>query len=158
MSQARVDAMRIPDRFDIEQLMFLYAKSADLADIETQSSIFVDDCRVSYSNGRWFESREELKAGLRAALTRYAKTSHQVSNIQISFTGVDTASAESVITAWHRDVSGKEWTLHGRYVDEWVRAMEGWKLKSRIILAAGATGRDEESLMPLPRRILSDGD
>ena len=47
MPEYAVDGLRIPDRYEIEQLMYRYAKAADQADIETQLTVFQDDCRSS---------------------------------------------------------------------------------------------------------------
>lgn len=157
MTSYRVDGLRFPDRHDIEQLMYTYARCADLADVEGQASVFHDDCRVLFSGDTWIEGKEQLKASLRNAFTRYAQTSHAVTNISITFTGTDDAEADSLITAWHRGADGSEWTLHGRYVDTWFKGVEGWKLKTRQIVAAGAVGRDEARLTMLQRLTLSDG-
>jgi uncharacterized protein (TIGR02246 family) len=157
MSSARLDGLRIPDRFDIEQLMYRYAKAADLADIETQLTVFHPDCRVNFSGNVWLEGHDALRAAWESAYKRYVQTSHAVTNISITFTGTDYANAESLITAWHRDSHGKEWTLHGRYVDDWYKSAEGWKLKTRQIIAAGAVGRDESTLTMLERLTMSDG-
>jgi uncharacterized protein (TIGR02246 family) len=157
MSSARLDGLRIPERFDIEQLMYRYAKAADMADIETQLTVFHPDCRVNFSGDVWLEGHDALRAAWENAYRRYAQTSHAVTNISITFTGTDNAQAESLITAWHRDAQGKEWTLHGRYVDSWYRSAEGWKMKTRQIIAAGAVGRDESTLTMLQRLTMSDG-
>jgi 3-phenylpropionate/cinnamic acid dioxygenase small subunit len=157
MTSYRVDGLRFPDRFDIEQLMFKYAKAADMADIETQVTVFDEDCRVRFSGDNWLEGHDALRAAWRVAYTKYAQTSHAVTNIQITFTGTDDATSESLITAWHRDAEGKEWTLHGRYIDVWHKGTEGWKLKVREIVAAGAVGRDESTLTMMQRLTLSDG-
>ena len=157
MSSARLDGLRFPDRYDIEQMMYRYARAADMADITTQLTAFHDDCRVLFSGDTWIEGKEQLRASLQNAFTRYAQTSHAVTNISITFTGTDNADAESLITAWHRDSEGKEWTLHGRYIDTWVKSVEGWKLQTRQIVAAGATGRDESRLTMLQRFTMSDG-
>lgn len=153
---ARLAGLRVPDRHEIEQQMYVYAKAADKADVETQVSVFHEDCRVRFS-GDWINGHAELRDSLRNAFTRYAQTSHAVTNISITFTGNDYAEAESLITAWHRDAQGKEWTLHGRYIDQWFRGTNGWKLRTREIVAAGATGRDESRLTMLQRLTLSDG-
>lgn len=157
MSSARLDGLRIPDRFDIEQLMYRYAKAADMADIETQLTVFHLDCRVNFSGGVWLEGHDALRAAWESAYQRYVQTSHAVTNISITFTSTDHANTESLITAWHRDPEGKEWTLHGRYVDTWYKSAEGWKMKTRQIIAAGAVGRDESTLTMLERFTLSDG-
>lgn len=157
MTSYRVDGLRFPDRHDIEQLMYRYAKAADQADIETQLTVFHPDCRVRFSGTTWLEGHEDLRAAWRNAYTRYAQTSHAVTNISINFTGNDFAEAESLITAWHRGADGSEWTLHGRYLDTWSKGPEGWKMSTREIVAAGAVGRDESSLTMLQRLTLSDG-
>lgn len=157
MSSARLDGLRFPDRFDIEQVMFTYTKAADMADVEKQLTTFHADCRVRFRGDAWIEGHDELRARLANAFVRYAQTSHAVTNISITFTGTDTADAESLITAWHRDAQGKEWTLHGRYVDTWARRAEGWKLQTREIVAAGAAGSDESTLTMLTRFTMSDG-
>ncbi len=157
MTSYRVEGLRFPDRFDIEQLMYRYAKAADMADIETQLTVFDPDCRVRFSGETWLEGHDDLREAWRSAYTRYAQTSHAVTNISITFTGTDDAEAESLITAWHRSADGTEWTLHGRYVDVWAKGPEGWKIKTREIVAAGAVGRDESRLTMLQRLTLSDG-
>ncbi len=157
MSSARLDGLRFPDRYDIEQLMYKYARAADMADVESQVSVFHEDCRVKFSGDTWIEGKDALRDSLRNAFTRYAQTSHAVTNISINITGTDDATAESLITAWHRDHDGNEWTLHGRYVDVWFKGMSGWKLQQREIIAAGAVGRDESRLTMMQRLTLSDG-
>jgi uncharacterized protein (TIGR02246 family) len=157
MSEAKLLGYRIPDRIEIEQVMYEYARAADHADVDAQLATLTNDCRVSYSGGRWYEGKEELREALESAFARYVQTSHAVTNIEITFTGTDTATAESVITAWHRDHAGNEWTLHGRYLDEWFKGRDGWHISVRRIRAAGAVGRDESSLDMLQRMILSDG-
>lgn len=157
MSSARLDGLRAPDRFEIEQAMYKYARAADMADVETQLSTFHPDARVRFSGDAWIEGLDQLREKLGNAFVRYAQTSHAVTNISITFTGNDYAEAESLITAWHRDMQGKEWTLHGRYIDSWFRSAEGWKMKKREIVAAGAEGRDESTLTMLNRLTLSDG-
>ena len=53
MTSYRVDGLRFPDRFDIEQLMYKYCKAADMADAATQADLFHEDCRVRYSGTEW---------------------------------------------------------------------------------------------------------
>ncbi len=151
MSMARVEGLRIGDRYDIEQLMYKYCKAADMADVDTQADLFHEDCRVLYSGSTWIEGREALRESLRKAFIRYVQTSHAVTNITIEFQDTDYATAESLITAWHRDREGKEWTLHGRYIDSWKKDRHGWKMQTREIVAAGAENRDESSLNMLKR-------
>lgn len=139
------------DRVEIGEAMARYARCADLNDPGAQSEVFAEDGRVKFHPGGWTVGRAAVADTLRTALTRYARTSHHVSNVEISFTGPDSATAQSVVLAWHTRVDGSEWTLYGRYVDEWVRTPLGWKLGAREIRAAGAAGRDVSELNPLGR-------
>mgnify|MGYP006266752929 CR=1 FL=1 len=157
MSEYGIDGLRLPDRHEIEQLMYRYAKAADQADVEHQLTVFQDDCRLRVSGSEWVEGTDAIRTMLQGALSRYVRTSHAVTNISIDFAGTDLAYAESLVTAWHRGVDGKEWTLHGRYIDTWTRRTRGWKIQTRELIAAGATGRDESRLTMLNRLTLSDG-
>lgn len=139
------------DRQEIAAVMAAYARCADLNQPEQQAATFVADCRVCYHPGDWITGRAALTDQLRAALARYVQTSHHVSNIEIDFEGPDTATAQSVVMAWHRRHDGSEWTLYGRYVDRWTRTGEGWRLAERELRAAGAAGRDDRELPPLGR-------
>lgn len=139
------------DRQEIAAVMADYARCADLNQPEQQAATFVADCRVRYHPGDWITGRAALTDQLRVALARYVQTSHHVSNIEIDFEGPDTATAQSVVMAWHRRHDGSEWTLYGRYVDRWTRTGEGWRLAERELRAAGAAGRDDRELPPLGR-------
>jgi uncharacterized protein (TIGR02246 family) len=139
------------DRQEIAAVMAAYARWADLNQPEQQAATFAADGRVSYHPGEWIAGREALTGTLRTALTRYARTSHHVSNIEIDFEGPDDAAAQSAVIAWHRRHDGSEWTLYGRYVDRWTRTAEGWRLAARELRAAGAAGRDDRELPPIGR-------
>jgi hypothetical protein len=139
------------DRAEIGAAMAAYARCADLNRPDEQAAVFADDGRVRFHPTDWVVGRAAVAETLRVALTRYRQTSHHVSNVEIDFDGPDAAEAQSVVLAWHRRTDGSEWTLHGRYVDRWVRASDGWRLYSREIRAAGAVGRDDRELNPLGR-------
>lgn len=134
-------------------MMAEYARWADLNQPERQAAVFTADGRASYHPGDWIAGRAALTETLRTALARYARTSHHVSNIEIEFTSLDTATAQSAVIAWHRRHDGSEWTLYGRYVDRWTRTGEGWRLAERELRAAGAAGRDDRQLPPLGRAV-----
>jgi uncharacterized protein (TIGR02246 family) len=139
------------DRQEIAAVMAEYARLADLNQPERQAATFAADGRVSYHPGEWSAGRAALTDKLRTALAGYTRTSHHVSNIEIGFTGPDTATAQSAVIAWHRRHDGSEWTLYGRYVDRWTRTEAGWRLAERELRAAGSVGRDDRELPPLGR-------
>lgn len=142
---------QLQDRQEIMAMMAAYARCADMNQPEEQAEVFIDDCRVKYHPDDWIEGRSAVTEALRTALTRYAKTSHHVGNIEIDFDGPGSATAQSTVIAWHRRNDGSEWTLYGRYVDRWTRTGQGWRLAMRELRAAGAVGRDDSQLPPLGR-------
>jgi hypothetical protein len=145
--------LRLTDRAEILAGLAAYCRLADLNSPEEQTAIFVPDCRVSYGAGRWIEGREALTAALSRSLTAYVATSHLLGGTEIDFTGADRAAVQTVVHAWHRRADGgPDVVLYGRYVDEWVRMPEGWRIAVREFRVAGATGRDETGLNPLGRQ------
>ncbi len=145
--------LRLADRADILAGLAAYCRLADLNRPEEQTAVFVADCRASYGAGRWIEGREALTAALCRSLTAYTATSHLLGGTEIDFTGEDRAAVQTVVHAWHRRADGgNDVVLYGRYVDEWVRTPDGWRIAVREFRVAGATGRDETGLNPLGRQ------
>lgn len=61
---------------------------------------------------------------------------------------------QTVVHAWHRRADGApDAVLYGRYVDEWVPTLAGWRIAVREFRVAGATGREESGLNPLGRQL-----
>ena len=143
---------RTADRDEIVQRLAAYCRLADLNRPAEQAEIFVEGCRVSYGGGRWIEGRTALVAALERSMTSYAATSHLLGPAEIEFAG-DSAAVTVAVHAWHRRIDGRpDVVLHGRYVDEWVRTPDGWRIAVREFRIAGATGRSEDDLTPIGRR------
>lgn len=145
---------RLLDRTEIVEGIAAYCRYADLNRPEDQVAVFAPDCRVSYGGpGRWIEGREALLGTLRRSLAAYSATSHVLGIPEVDL-AADRATASTVVHAWHRRVDGAEdVVLYGRYVDEWVRTGEGWRIAVREFRTAGATGRSEAGLTPLGRHV-----
>lgn len=145
--------LRLADRAEIQAGLAAYCRLADLNRPEEQTAVFVEDCRASYGAGRWIEGRDALTVALRRSLTAYTATSHLLGGTEITFPTDDSASVETVVHAWHRRADGEpDVVLYGRYLDEWVRTAEGWRIAVREFRVAGATGRDASPLNPLGRQ------
>lgn len=145
--------LRLTDRAEILAGLAAYCRLADLNRPEEQTAVFVQDCRASYGAGRWIEGRDALTAALRRSLTAYTASSHLLGGTEFVFDGDDRAAVQTVVHAWHRRADGgPDVVLYGRYVDEWVRTADGWRIAVREFRVAGATGRDETGLNPLGRR------
>lgn len=142
---------RLQDRAQITSMMAIYTRCADLNLPEQQAAVFTEDCRVLFHPGQWVVGRALLAEALIASMARLAQSSHSFSNVEIWFESNDSATAQSVVIAWHRRTDGSEWTLYGRYVDRWVRVDAGWRISERELRAAGAVGRDDSELPSLGR-------
>lgn len=148
---ARLTALRLPDRIEIEQAMYACGKAADAADVEGQVRWFHADCRVRLGGEAWVEGHDDLRTQFRNAAKFSARTSRTITNVSIAFTGDDTATSESLVTAWHRDRRGQEWDLRGWYLDSWRRDDDGWRVLTRELVVAGATESYERSFTMLER-------
>lgn len=144
---------RLADRAEILAGLAAYCRLADLNRPDEQTAVFAADCRVSYGAGRWIEGRAALTAALRRSLAAYTATSHLIGGTEVAFPAEDRADVQTVVHAWHRRTDGQpDVVLYGRYVDEWVRTPDGWRIRVREFRVAGATGRDETGLNPLGRQ------
>lgn len=154
MTPEHLGVQELIDHRDICDVLYAYARLADLNDPHGVAALFTTDCRVRYHPSRVIEGRSALVAAVADALSRYTRTSHHIGSPQIRFVDVDSADAECTVIAWHRDAAGAEWTLYGRYVDRLVRAADGWRIAERELRAAGSAGRDDTTMVPLLRRPL----
>lgn len=144
---------RCADRHEITEGLAAYCRLADLNLPDEQTAVFVEDCRVSYGRDRWIEGRVPLTEALGRMLTAYTATSHVLGLPEVVFDGDDRAGVSTAVHAWHRRADGgPDVVLYGRYVDQWVRTGEGWRIAVREFRAAGATGRAEADLAPIGRR------
>src|ERR1700722_11247240 len=79
-----------------------YCRALDAMDLDTVAALFSEDCVVEY--GPEDRLKSHGRAALRKALERlwrWKRTSHHLSNVQISFRGAEEAQANSYVMAWH---------------------------------------------------------
>ena len=85
--------------------------------------------------------REELAKMFARTLAVFTATSHHVSNIDVRFTGDDTAESSAYVYAWHVHVDdGRRIDLWGCYHDSLRLTPEGWRIAVRRLSAAGSDG------------------
>lgn len=133
------------------------ARHADENRPDAQVRHFTEDCRVVYSPGHPLNGRTELLGALRATLAKYRATSHLLGQPVITLTGPTMATAVTTVQAWHRRASdGTDMVLHGRYADQLVLVGTRWLIATRELQIAGAAGREESDLSPLPRASVAD--
>lgn len=144
---------RLCDREEIAFLMNEYCRALDAMDLDAIAAIFTEDCVVEYGPEDRLKSygRAAIHKGLER-LWRWKRTSHHLSNIQISFSGNDEASANSYIIAWHERPDGGTATVWGQYQDSFVRLPEGWRLARRKQTMNGNDAGFTVNLFPSERR------
>jgi uncharacterized protein (TIGR02246 family) len=131
----------VADRLAISDLVHAYCQGVDRRDAEGVAGLFTEDGTfVAYATPGANEptSRSEGRAAITKAIgmaRHYRQTTHTVGNHLATVDG-DRASGETRVVAYH--VLGDEGaqTLliwHIRYVDDYVRGAEGWRIHERVL-------------------------
>lgn len=123
---------QLSDREEISFLLNEYCRTLDAMELDMLAELFTDDCVVEYGPEDRLKSygKAAIRKGLER-LWRWKRTSHHLSNIQISFAGADEAKANSYIIAWHERPDGGTATVWGQYQDVFARTARGWRLARR---------------------------
>ena len=135
------DTGQIPDleeighRLAIEDVLTKHCHGVDRADEAVLKSAYWPDAQVAY--GSFNGSAHEFCAILPASITKYAATSHRVTNVSVERRG-DEAVVESYVTAYHYsavdDGPDTELTYIGRYVDHMQKRGDCWKISFRKVV------------------------
>jgi hypothetical protein len=137
------------DKQSITERLFDYARGVDRIDRELICSVFHPDAHLDY--GAMFTgTREEFADFIGVVHPAMEAHSHHVSNIKITVDG-ERAGSEAYVLVLLRSI-GIDGTVNdsvnsGRYVDEWRRSSEGWRIVHRRYVhdmdstqTAGSTG------------------
>lgn len=137
------------DKQSISERLFDYARGVDRIDRELICSVFDPDARLDY--GTMFTgTREEFADFIGLVHPAMEAHSHHVSNIKVTVDG-DRAGSEAYVLVLlrSRGIGGSlnDSVNSGRYVDEWRRSTEGWRIVHRRYVhdmdstqPAGSTG------------------
>jgi ketosteroid isomerase-like protein len=149
--EARV--RRLEDREAIAHILNDYCRALDLMDLPAIRALFTEDCLVSYGPAASMESRgaEAVSNALRR-LWRWSRTSHHLSNIQVTFETDNRARAVSYVIAWHERPNGSTGTLWGQYHDVVVRTAAGWRIAERRQVMNGNDAGFDVGIHRLARR------
>jgi 3-phenylpropionate/cinnamic acid dioxygenase small subunit len=131
---------QLSDHQEITDVLHAYCRAIDDNRPDDVIECFTDDCRYDYggSLGR-FEDRQHAYKFFRAGTDKlYKRSAHFLSNVEITFTGADTAEARSYVNAWHEfnDDHPNAW-IFGRYDDRLVRTAGGWRICERRVDTMG---------------------
>ena len=144
---------RICDRDEIAHLLHEYCRGLDLMDLDAVAAVFTEDCVVEYGSEEKMQSRgaKQLALALRR-LWRWTRTSHHLSNVQVTFENDASARAISYVLAWHERPDGSTATIWGQYHDRVVRTDKGWRIAERRQLMNGNDAGFDVNIFRLERR------
>lgn len=124
----------LKDINEIAQLKARYLRCVDTKDWAGFTALVTEDFHLE-SDGGVKDGREEIVASLRKSLES-ATTIHHVHNPEITITGPDTATAIWPMND-HVIFQGEKspYVVHGygHYHEEYVRAEDGWRVKSCVM-------------------------
>ncbi len=129
---------RMCDRQEITDMLHQYCVGMDKLDMDKLAGCFTDDGLLSIGPEPRLESRgaSVIREAMKR-MGRFSRSSHHLSNIQISFDGPEAADVNSYILAWHETLDGKTGTMMGQYVDRFVRTTAGWRISVRRLEMSG---------------------
>jgi uncharacterized protein (TIGR02246 family) len=131
----------VADRLAIADLVHAYCQGVDRREAEEVAGLFTEDGTfVAYATPGATEptSRSEGRSAIAKAIGMaryYRQTTHTVGNHLATVNG-DRASGETRVVAYH--VLGDEgaetlMVWHIRYLDDYVRGPEGWRIRERVL-------------------------
>lgn len=135
----KLDLERLADELELHQLAADYARGVDVPDGKRVAELFLPDGVLRIFHRGKVEpfservGREAIALAMNG-LTRYQTTLHVVANQYLELAG-DAATGETYCLAHHiREVEGKglmDYFMAIRYLDEYSRTDEGWKIAVR---------------------------
>ena len=145
----------LADRQAITEVIYAYCFHFDRNEPEAVAALFTDDATIDYGpEAARIHGAAAIAPAIAIGLARtFAATSHHVSNVQITFTGLDRAESVSYVYAWHRYVDGSpDGELWGRYRHVFVREPDGWRISSLVLEAAGTVEFHRGTMHDIGRR------
>lgn len=143
---------RIVEERAIERMMYDYSYYLDMNQPEQMTTLFVDDCEVSYAPNFGAVGMEAYKQTLDGIGTFFRGTSHHNSNITIDFVSETEADVRSIVLAVHRYTKERpDGILYGQYFDRVVKTDGQWKFKRRELRTTMTTDYHVRASNPIGR-------
>src|SRR5262249_46259793 len=142
-------------RRELADLVYAYCDHFDRNEPEAVAALFTPDAIVDYGPEvpdivGADAIAERIAVGLRET---FAATSHHVSNLRLTLDGPDRARGVTYLYAWHRYRDGSpDGELWGRYLHEFERTPEGWRISRLVLVAAGSRDFHRGTMHPIGRR------
>lgn len=135
------------DRREIEDLLLRYCYLVDIQDVEgIVNEIFTPDGSDNHG-GETIQGTDALREWFGATFANVAGSIHALSNILVSVTDDNSATARSTITtySWTRSSGNSgalrpaDYVLSAYYVDRVVRTSNGWRVIERRLETNGVS-------------------
>ena len=123
----------IADRLELRELAEAYAFAADMRDRTAFSDVFTSEGVLLIDAGGRYEGRAEIAGVLDYLDDHYPRTLHFVGNHRVRLEG-DRASGMVYCLAHHvyeREGVERDTLMATRYLDQYVRTPDGWKIAQR---------------------------
>jgi 3-phenylpropionate/cinnamic acid dioxygenase small subunit len=133
-------AQQLSDHQDISDVVHAYCRAIDDNRPDDVVDLFTDECEYDYGGDLGsFSGKAYAYKFFRAGTDKiYKRSAHYLSNIEVTFTGADTAESVSYVNAWHEfheDIVNA-W-IFGRYIDSLTRTDDGWRICKRRVDTMG---------------------
>ena len=130
-------AAELSDRAEILDVVHRYAWALDSGDWDALDTCFTADAFLDYSSNPAGRAGPytEIKAWLQKSLAAFVVMQHLMANTEVTLDG-DRATARTMLVnpmgARTREGPPHYFAIGGRYDDEFVRTVDGWKIARRV--------------------------
>ncbi len=144
-----MDIRELSDRAEINDLLTRYARAVDRKDWDLYRTVFTADGHVDYTSAGGIAGDVDTQAKwLEEALAQFPTTQHLISNVDITFTGADTATVEAM---FHNPMvlgDATTFVTGGWYHHEVVRTDDGWRSRKLVEESAYFSGMPKDLERP----------
>ncbi|HWI43182.1 MAG TPA: nuclear transport factor 2 family protein [Nocardioides sp.] len=140
-----MELQELGDRMEIQAALTRYATSVDSRDWERWQSVFTPDADVDYSQSLPLRGTPvEVSAFFEAAFADVPWMQHYITNVDITFTGADTAKVDAMFynPCLLPGMTDKS-VFGGYYHHEFLRTADGWKSRHLVEQMLWAENRPE---------------
>jgi hypothetical protein len=141
---------QLSDLQDITDVLHGYCRAIDDNRPDDVAAFFTEDCVLDYGGDYTHLVGRPLARRFFAGGTDrlYRRSAHHVSNIEVAFVDDDAANSCAYVNAWHEfnvdqfdpavftEGMPNAW-IYGRYLDEFVRVDDVWRIARRTFRAMG---------------------
>jgi ketosteroid isomerase-like protein len=130
------------DKQDITEVCFGYAIALDARDWPALATCFTPDATAHYRSGPPSRGYPAIEARVRSALAPLSASQHLIGNVTVTVDG-DQGEALCYLQAQHvrpGTPGGDRYLVGGRYLDQFVRTTDGWRIAVRRLEVSWTQG------------------